>query len=90
MSDKLREIPPVDRLVAQVEDTLGEVPRVLLVEAVRQAVDDLRQELRAGGGPEEALADWFQSGGFAADTKSRTRSARWCVRSISNGGVATT
>jgi L-seryl-tRNA(Ser) seleniumtransferase len=49
----LRDVPSVDRLLA--DERLAEIPRPLAVAAVRSALDTVREEIRAGGEPGDAV-----------------------------------
>lgn len=68
--DQLRHIPPIDRLLAEVEVEFGDAPRSLLVRALRQVVADVRGQVEAGtGGPGAGVDGYFGNGDFRRDLR---------------------
>ena len=69
---KLREIPPVDKLVARMESSFSGVPRGLLVRAVRDTTRELRDSILAGDAdlPDD-LGHWCENGGLGTRVRER-------------------
>jgi len=63
VSSELREIPPVDRLLARFADVYPDVPRPLLASALRDLTERVRSDARARPPASGALQALFAAGG---------------------------
>src|SRR5688572_9659134 len=71
VSSELRAIPPVDRLLSRFGEEFPEVPRPLLLEALRTLADEMRERVRSGSPKAGSVKAHFENGGFKAELTAR-------------------